>query len=54
MELLLGIDLANLSSNIHLAQYFFHFTHLLLELSEDWSAFECATNTGIPVSAMLS
>mgnify|MGYP006897120929 CR=1 FL=1 len=53
MELLFGIYLGNLSSNVKFSHHFIDFLNLFLNSSEEWRAFERATDWSAPISAMF-
>ena len=53
MKLFFGVNLADLSSDIHLTEYHIHLTDLLFHLSKDRRAIERAADHVVPVSALF-
>lgn len=53
MELLLGIDLGDLASDVHVTQNLIDFADLLFHFGEEGGAFKAAGDGGVPVPAMF-
>lgn len=53
VELLLGIDLTDLATDVHASEDLLNLADLFLEVSEDGGAVEGAADTVVPVPAVL-